>query len=66
MTHNPPLIHCFHCGLSVPDGLDIQVNIDGKNEAMCCYGCQAVAQAIINSGMGDFYKFRTTRSQKAR
>lgn len=33
---------------------------------MCCYGCQAVAQSIINSGMGDFYKFRTTRSQKAR
>lgn len=33
---------------------------------MCCYGCQAVAQSIINSGMGDFYKFRTTRSLKAR
>ncbi|MDT8451519.1 MAG: heavy metal translocating P-type ATPase [Gammaproteobacteria bacterium] len=66
MTHNPPLTPCFHCGLSVPEGLDIQVNINGNNEAMCCYGCQAVAQSIINSGMGDFYKFRTMRSQKAR
>ncbi len=66
MTHNSPESPCFHCGLPVPDGLDIRVNINGKNEAMCCYGCQAVAQSIINSGMGDFYKFRTTRSQKAR
>ena len=32
---------------------------------MCCYGCQAVAQSIIDSGMEDFYKFRTAPSQKA-
>ena len=56
---------CFHCGLPVPDQLDIKVNINGKDEAMCCYGCQAVAQSIVDSGMGDFYKFRTAPSQKA-
>lgn len=26
---------------------------------MCCYGCQAVAQAIVNGGMADFYRYRT-------
>ena len=31
---------------------------------MCCYGCQAVAQAIIDSGMDDFYKFRTSPAER--
>lgn len=52
---------CFHCGLPVPDSLNITVKIDGKAEPMCCHGCEAVAQAIINSGMDDFYRFRTSK-----
>lgn len=31
---------------------------------MCCHGCAAVAQAIINSGMDDFYKYRTSILEK--
>ena len=31
---------------------------------MCCHGCEAVAQAIINSGMDDFYKYRTASLDK--
>lgn len=57
--------HCFHCGLPVPKQLDIHLTINGRSEAMCCYGCQAVAQSIVNSGMEDFYKFRTAPSLKA-
>ena len=26
---------------------------------MCCFGCLAVSEAIINSGLGSFYKYRT-------
>jgi len=26
---------------------------------MCCPGCQAVAQAIVDSGLADYYEFRT-------
>ena len=59
MEQKQSLKPCFHCGLAVPKQLDIQVTINGKSEAMCCYGCQAVAQSIVNSGMEDFYKFRT-------
>jgi len=29
---------------------------------MCCYGCQAVAQAIVDSGNADFYRHRTATS----
>lgn len=31
---------------------------------MCCYGCQAVSQAIIDSGMDDFYTYRTSNPEK--
>ena len=55
---------CFHCGLPVADKLNITVKYQGKGEAMCCYGCKAVAQAIIDSGMDDFYKYRTSTAEK--
>jgi Cu2+-exporting ATPase len=29
---------------------------------MCCHGCQAVAQAIVDSGNADFYRHRTANS----
>ena len=35
------------------------VNIDGRDEPMCCHGCQAVARAIVDSGNADFYRHRT-------
>ncbi len=56
---------CFHCGLPVPAGLDITVEIDGQPREMCCYGCQAVAQSIVDSGMADFYKYRTDKPARA-
>jgi Cu2+-exporting ATPase len=50
---------CFHCGLPVPTGLDLRVEIKGREEPMCCYGCQAVARAIIAAGHADYYRYRT-------
>ncbi len=50
---------CFHCGLPVPPGLDLDVTINGEARPMCCHGCQAVAQAIIDAGLDDFYRHRT-------
>ena len=29
---------------------------------MCCHGCQAVAQAIVDGGLGDYYRHRTATS----
>ncbi len=34
------------------------MNIDGQARAMCCGGCQAVAQAIVGGGLGDYYRNR--------
>ena len=38
--------------------------IAGQAEAMCCPGCQAVAQAIVENGLADYYKFRTEPAAK--
>lgn len=32
---------------------------------MCCIGCQAVAQTIIDNGLEDYYRYRTENSTKA-
>jgi Cu2+-exporting ATPase len=50
---------CFHCGLPVPPDTHYQVEIDGTSRPMCCAGCEAVAHAIVDSGLGDFYRYRT-------
>lgn len=58
--------NCFHCGLPVPKNSTYLVNIDGKERAMCCPGCQAVAKAIVDGGLGSFYQYRTDISPTAR
>jgi Cu2+-exporting ATPase len=55
----PPDITCFHCGLTVPKGSGFAVDIDGETRPMCCKGCEAVAQAIVDNGLTDFYRHRT-------
>ena len=56
---------CFHCALPVPPGSHYVVRIDGKEQPMCCPGCQAVAQAIVDNHLTDFYKYRTEASPTA-
>ncbi|RUM94821.1 MAG: hypothetical protein DSZ28_01170, partial [Thiothrix sp.] len=31
-------VTCYHCGLPVPDHLDLQVEILGEQRPMCCMG----------------------------
>ncbi|WP_298610579.1 heavy metal translocating P-type ATPase [uncultured Thiothrix sp.] len=50
---------CFHCGSPIPSGASYLVAIDGREQALCCSGCQAVAEAIVANQLTDFYKFRT-------
>ena len=56
---------CFHCGLPVPAGADYSVEIMGQRQPMCCRGCQAVARAIVDGGLTDFYRYRTEKSPRA-
>ena len=53
-----PESSCYHCGQPIPDDLDLRVTIAGAPRAMCCHGCQAVAQAIIDNGLADYYRSR--------
>ena len=55
---------CFHCGLPVPDGTNITIRFQNIDQPVCCHGCEAVANAIIDSGMDDFYRFRTANPEK--
>lgn len=57
---------CFHCGLPVPKNSSYLVEINGKEQAMCCPGCQAVAKAIVDGGLTSFYEHRTETSPTAR
>ncbi len=52
---------CFHCGEDVPekDQNRWQVEINQQSQPMCCPGCQAVAQTIVDSGLTNFYQHRT-------
>ena len=53
---------CFHCGLPVPAGSAWRVNVAGTEQAMCCPGCQAVAQSIVDNGLDDYYRNRDSYS----
>jgi len=57
---------CYHCGLPVPATARYRVDIEGESHPMCCRGCQAVAQAIVDSGLTDFYRYRTEKSPQAK
>ncbi len=49
---------CFHCTLPIPKNVHLLVTIENQLRPMCCAGCQAVAQTIVDSGLADYYKHR--------
>jgi Cu2+-exporting ATPase len=57
---------CYHCGLPIPAGLDLSVEIGGQRREMCCAGCQAVAQAIVANGLADYYRHRDAMPESPR
>jgi len=58
--------HCYHCGQPVPAGVQLEVEIDHQPRTMCCRGCQAVAEAIVAGGLGEYYRYRTESAPTAR
>ncbi|MGL4747854.1 MAG: heavy metal translocating P-type ATPase metal-binding domain-containing protein, partial [Shewanella sp.] len=47
MTHPS----CFHCNEPVLTGTQFVTQINDRDELMCCPGCQAVSQAIVDAGL---------------
>lgn len=58
MRDTPADLQCFHCGLPVPADSRWQVTIGGNTRRLCCPGCQAVAQTIVDIGMESYYQHR--------
>ncbi|MEY8246990.1 MAG: heavy metal translocating P-type ATPase [Bermanella sp.] len=50
---------CFHCGALVPANVQIRLDILGDERDLCCTGCEAVAEAILQSGSESFYQYRS-------
>lgn len=57
--------NCFHCGLEVPENVRFPIRFENEEHETCCAGCQAVAQSIIDTGLGSYYKQRTAEAEKA-
>ncbi len=70
MTVTPVASHaparaCFHCGLPLESAV-FPVTLDGIEQDTCCRGCQAVAQTIIDNGLGAYYRSRTAPAPSGR
>ena len=57
---------CFHCGEPLPSAGSFPVSFDGAPHSTCCRGCQAVAQVIIDNGLGAYYRNRSALPPPAR
>ncbi len=55
---------CFHCGLPVGNAA-FPVRVENLERPACCRGCQAVAQTIIDNGLGAYYRNRTAMAPSA-
>lgn len=58
-------IACYHCGLPDAGERAYLARIDGQRHAVCCPGCQAVAEAIADSGLSSYYRTRTAFASRA-
>lgn len=56
---------CFHCGLEVAPQFEYHTQVLGKQQIFCCPGCSAVAEAIVNNGLEDYYHYRSEFADKA-
>lgn len=54
---------CYHCGQEADAKLNLSALILGQQRPMCCVGCQAVAQAIVQGGSESYYQFRTDHNE---
>jgi Cu2+-exporting ATPase len=68
MPHTTPIstiVSCYHCGLPLPANAAWTVRIDDVQHTMCCPGCAAVAQTIVELGQQNYYRNRTAYAASA-
>ncbi|HRP25672.1 heavy metal translocating P-type ATPase [Thauera sp.] len=59
-------VDCYHCGLPIPPETQHYVRVDGRARRMCCIGCEAVAQSIVDNGLVDYYRHRDAMPESRR
>ncbi|WP_440905020.1 heavy metal translocating P-type ATPase [Catenovulum sp. SX2] len=55
---------CYHCNEQVPADCSLSIQVNGENKAVCCTGCQAVANVILQGGFDGYYKYRQSSAEK--
>ena len=58
------VLDCYHCGLPVDPNAKFTAIILDEPRDMCCPGCKAVAETIVESGLEDYYRFRTAPAEQ--
>lgn len=58
MTQDIPQGRCFHCLQPIPKGVELTITFEQQQQPVCCAGCQAVAETIIDHGLSAYYKHR--------
>ena len=56
-------VSCYHCGQPVPSDVELTTTVGGVPRPMCCLGCQAVAQSIVDNGLSDYYRSRISAKE---
>lgn len=51
---------CFHCLQPIPKGVELVISYKGAEKPVCCAGCQAVAETIIEHKLHSYYEHRDT------
>lgn len=51
--------HCFHCAEKVAEPEQWHIRFDEQQHAVCCAGCEAIANTILAAGLDDYYRFRS-------
>ena len=53
---------CFHCGLPIPSGQNQTLDVFKQKRHFCCSGCLFAAKSILESGLSQYYRERTSDS----
>ncbi|MEP6938569.1 MAG: heavy metal translocating P-type ATPase [Rudaea sp.] len=61
----PHADNCFHCGEPIEVGGLFLAKIRGRDERVCCVGCQAAAEWIVSLGLSDYYRLRSLPAERA-
>ncbi len=62
LTHSET--RCFHCQQMMPVSVPYAVHYQQQQYSVCCTGCQAVAQLILDSGLMAYYEQREVAPEK--